>query len=174
MKWKRCDKIKWARSCENVSYDICEQQRCRSACASAQSDQHLCYSRPRLYNAYNFYTWNSKTLASRCSWADRFESYLVENVRRHIFAGCGSNENHGNATITAGTERTSRRTGSRCNHAHLHPHLRGWQSKYFHRRNKEKDDGLWQLRHERNANDKNSTSWTTVNPARHLSGANPL
>ena len=32
----------WARSCENVSYAICEQQRCRSACASAQSDQHLC------------------------------------------------------------------------------------------------------------------------------------
>ena len=35
---------KWARSCENVSYDICKQQRCRSACASAQSDQHLCCS----------------------------------------------------------------------------------------------------------------------------------
>ena len=32
----------WTRSCENVSYAICEQQRCRSACASAQSDQHLC------------------------------------------------------------------------------------------------------------------------------------
>ena len=56
--------IKWARSCENVSYGICEQQRC----------------------------WNFKTLASRSSWADRFESHLVENVRRHIFAWCGSNE----------------------------------------------------------------------------------
>ena len=32
----------WARSCENVSFAICEQQRRRSACASAQSDQHLC------------------------------------------------------------------------------------------------------------------------------------
>ena len=30
--------IIWARSCENVSYAIYEQQRCRSACASAQSD----------------------------------------------------------------------------------------------------------------------------------------
>ena len=30
--------IIWARSCENVSYAICKQQRCRSACASAQSD----------------------------------------------------------------------------------------------------------------------------------------
>ena len=39
--------IIWARSCENVSYDICEQQRRRSACASAQSDQHLCCSHLR-------------------------------------------------------------------------------------------------------------------------------
>ena len=37
-------KIMWARSCENVSYAICEQQRCRSVCASAQSYQHLCCS----------------------------------------------------------------------------------------------------------------------------------
>ena len=34
---------------------------------------------------------NFKTLASRCSWADRLESYLVENFRRHIFVWCGSN-----------------------------------------------------------------------------------
>ena len=34
----------WTRSCENVAYAICEQQRYRSACASAQSDQHLCVS----------------------------------------------------------------------------------------------------------------------------------
>ena len=34
----------WVRSCENISYAICEQQRCRSACASMQSDQHLCCS----------------------------------------------------------------------------------------------------------------------------------
>ena len=40
-------KFKWARSCKNVSYAICEQQRCRSACAFAQSDQHLCCSLPR-------------------------------------------------------------------------------------------------------------------------------
>ena len=31
-------------SCENVSYTICEQQRCRSAYASAQSDQHVCFA----------------------------------------------------------------------------------------------------------------------------------
>ena len=32
----------WAGPWENVSYVICEQQRRRSACASAQSDQRLC------------------------------------------------------------------------------------------------------------------------------------
>ena len=31
-----------------------------------------------------------KILASFCSWAGRFESYLVENSRKHIFAWCGS------------------------------------------------------------------------------------
>ena len=36
--------IIWARSCKNMSYAICKQQRCRLACASAQSDQHLCCS----------------------------------------------------------------------------------------------------------------------------------
>ena len=34
----------WAGPWENVSYVICEQQRRRSACASAQSDQRLCCS----------------------------------------------------------------------------------------------------------------------------------
>ena len=36
--------IIWAGPWENVSYVTCEQQRRRSACASAQSDQHLCCS----------------------------------------------------------------------------------------------------------------------------------
>ena len=39
--------IKWTRSCEDVSYALCEQQRCRSACTSTQSDQHLCCLLPR-------------------------------------------------------------------------------------------------------------------------------
>ena len=34
---------------------ICEQQSCRSACASAQSDQHLCCSLLRSYNTSSFY-----------------------------------------------------------------------------------------------------------------------
>ena len=28
---------------ENLSSKVCEQQRCRPACAFAQSDQHLCF-----------------------------------------------------------------------------------------------------------------------------------
>ena len=44
--------IRWALSWENLSYAICEQRRCRSACASAQSDQCLCCSLPRQYNIY--------------------------------------------------------------------------------------------------------------------------
>ena len=34
----------WASSRENLSSEVCEQHRCRPACASAQSDQRLCYS----------------------------------------------------------------------------------------------------------------------------------
>ena len=35
--------IKWASTRENLSSGVCEQQRCRPACASAQSDQRLCF-----------------------------------------------------------------------------------------------------------------------------------
>ena len=58
---------------------LCEQQRRRSACASAQSDQHLCCSLPRQYNTSSFYIQNLKPLASFCSWVGRFVSYLVAN-----------------------------------------------------------------------------------------------
>ena len=60
-------------------YALCEQQRRRSACASAQSDQHLCCSLFRQYNTSTCYSRNFKTLASLCSRAGRFESYLVAN-----------------------------------------------------------------------------------------------
>ena len=33
-------------------FAVCEQQRHRSACASAQSDQRLCYSLYRYYNTF--------------------------------------------------------------------------------------------------------------------------
>ena len=73
-----------------MSYAICEQQRCRSACAFAQSDQHLCCLLPRLYNMYTCSVQSFKILASFCSWEGWFEFYLVENPWRHIFAWCGS------------------------------------------------------------------------------------
>ena len=60
-------------------YAICEQQRCRSACACVQSDQRLCFSLPGKYNISTCYSWNFKTLASFCSWADWFECNLVAN-----------------------------------------------------------------------------------------------
>ena len=40
---------------------ICEQERCRSACASTQSDQHLCCSLLRLYNTSTCQIQNFKT-----------------------------------------------------------------------------------------------------------------
>ena len=60
-------------------YAICEQQRRRSACASVQSDQHLCCSLPRQYNISSFYIRNFKSLATFCDCATRFESYPVAN-----------------------------------------------------------------------------------------------
>ena len=58
---------------------ICKQQRCRSACASAQYDQHFCCSLPVSYNTSTCYSQNFKTQASLISWAGRFESHLVAN-----------------------------------------------------------------------------------------------
>ena len=63
---------------------------CRSACADAQSDQHLCYSLFRQYDMYTCYIPSFKILASLCSLAGWFESYLVANSRRLVFVRCGS------------------------------------------------------------------------------------
>ena len=60
-------------------YAINEQQRRRSVCAFARSDQHLCCSLPRWSNVSSFYTRNFKPLASYCDCAARFESHLVSN-----------------------------------------------------------------------------------------------
>ena len=62
-------------------YVLCKQQRRSSACASAQSDQRLYCLLPTLYNTSSFYTRNFKPLASLCSWAGQFESYLVRNPK---------------------------------------------------------------------------------------------
>ena len=69
----------WASTRENLSSGVCEQQRRRPACASAQSDQRLCCS---VFGKYHFkacYKRNFNFLASPCSWADWFESHFVGN-----------------------------------------------------------------------------------------------
>ena len=45
-------------------YAICEQQRCRSACTSAQSDQRLCYSLPSVIPPFSISEISSLQLAS--------------------------------------------------------------------------------------------------------------
>ena len=60
-------------------YAICEQQRRRSTCAFAQSDQRLYCSLFRLYNISSLHTCNFMTLAGFFSSSGGFESYLVEN-----------------------------------------------------------------------------------------------
>ena len=90
---------KWAGPWENVSYVICEQQRRRSACAFAQSDQRLCSSLLRWYNISRFYSRNFKTLASFSGCAGRFVSGLVGNSRRHVLSCRGSIRNTTNRTF---------------------------------------------------------------------------
>ena len=60
-------------------FALCGQQRRKSACASAQSDQHLCCLLLRQYNTCSCYVLNLKTLASFCGCTGRFVSYLVAN-----------------------------------------------------------------------------------------------
>ena len=58
-------------------FALCEQQRCRSACAAAQSDQRLCSSLPGKYYTSTCNSRNFKTLASLL--AGQFEYQLVAN-----------------------------------------------------------------------------------------------
>ena len=48
-------------------FGVCEQQRCRPACTSAQSDQHLCYSLNGKYHIQTCYKQYFNFLASLCS-----------------------------------------------------------------------------------------------------------
>ena len=82
--------INWAGPWKNVSYVIFEQQRHRSACTSAQSDQHLCCSLLREYNISRFYSWNFKSVASFCGCTGWFVSGLVGNSRKHVLSCHGS------------------------------------------------------------------------------------
>ena len=69
----------WASTRENLSSGVCEQHRRRPACASAQSDQRLCYSLFGKYHMFTYYRWNFNILASLCSWGDWFETRFVGN-----------------------------------------------------------------------------------------------
>ena len=79
----------WAGPWENVSYVICEQQSHRSACTSAQRDQHLRCSLLRLYDMYTCYIQSFKILASFCNWEGWFECYCLK-IPEDVFAWCGS------------------------------------------------------------------------------------
>ena len=59
--------VKWASTRENLSSGVCEQHRRRPACASAQSDQRLCYLRYGKYHFKACYKRNFIFLASLCS-----------------------------------------------------------------------------------------------------------
>ena len=73
-----------------MSYVICEQQRRRSACASARSDQRLCCSLPRQNGISSLYIRNFKILAGVCSLAGNFVACLIGDSRRYIFSWRGS------------------------------------------------------------------------------------
>ena len=52
--------------------------------ACTQSDQHLCWPLLRQYDTYTFYVQSFMFLAFFFCWAVWFESFLVENPRRHV------------------------------------------------------------------------------------------
>ena len=57
----------WASRRENLYSGVCEQQRRRPVCASAQSDQRLCYSLIGNGHIQTCYKQISTILASLCS-----------------------------------------------------------------------------------------------------------
>ena len=61
---------------------VCEQQRCRVACASSQSDQHLCYSLPAENDIWPCFVENFNILASLWSWASWFEPLMVRPYKK--------------------------------------------------------------------------------------------
>ena len=75
--WK--DSYIWASMRENLSSVVCKQQRGRPACASAQSDQRLCYSLFGKFHMWTCYRWNLNFLASLCSWGDWLETSYIGN-----------------------------------------------------------------------------------------------
>ena len=64
----------WASAQENLSSWVCQQQRRRPSCGSAQTDQRLCYSPIGKNHILTCYEQNFNVLASLCSWGDWLES----------------------------------------------------------------------------------------------------
>ena len=75
-----CQYIFWPRCDITYLSGVCEQHRRRPACASAQTDQRLCYSLCGKYNIQTCYMRNFNILASLCSWGYWFESRSVGNL----------------------------------------------------------------------------------------------
>ena len=71
----------WALARENLSSEVCEQQRRRPACASAQTDQRLYYSLTGKYHIVTCFERNFPILDSLCSRGlrDCFESRFFGN-----------------------------------------------------------------------------------------------
>ena len=79
----------WAATWKNLSSGVCEQHRGRPACASAQSDQHLCYSHFGKHHFKACYKQNFNFVASPCSWAGWFESHFFRKSRRQVLSQRG-------------------------------------------------------------------------------------
>ena len=67
-------------------FRVCEKHRCRPACASAQSDQHLCYSLIGKYNISTCIKQVFNFLASLCSWYTGLSITLSETLKTGFVA----------------------------------------------------------------------------------------
>ena len=65
-------------------FGVCKQQRCRPAYASAQSDQHLCYSLIGKYHIETCIKQIFNFLSSFSSWGNWFESRFVRNSEDRV------------------------------------------------------------------------------------------
>ena len=84
-------KNNWASTRENLS-SVCEQQRRRPDCASAQSDQRRCYSLIwKFHNIWTCYKRNVNFLVSLCSWGGWFGYDVVANPEDRFFASRPNN-----------------------------------------------------------------------------------